>query len=169
MSYTEPAAATVGENDIVDNVMAAISFVNQHGGWNGKHQLVKEMESETGSAIRFQQYYKDIPIVSGRAMDLGYIQLTMQQGVVSSYNRSLLVLGNEVKNKSSRQLPGGEPLRKIVNAMVTGGQNIEALFPAYRPTLGKDKLVLSPVWVARLVSGEVVIIADSGTVMSNIG
>jgi regulatory protein YycH of two-component signal transduction system YycFG len=169
MSYTEPAAATVGENDIVDNVMAAISFVNQHGGWNGKHQLVKEMESETGSAIRFQQYYKDIPIVSGRAMDLGYIQLTMQQGVVSSYNRSLLVLGNEVKNKSSRQLPGGEPLRKIVNAMVTGGQNIEALFPAYRPTLGKDKLVLSPVWAARLVSGEVVIIADSGTVMSNIG
>lgn len=167
MTYTDPVAATVGDDDIVDNVMEAISFINQHGGWNGKHLLVKGMESETGSAIRFQQYYRDVPIVSGSAMDLGYMQLTMQQGVVSSYNRSLLVLNTEVKNKNSRQLPGGEPLYKIVNGMAASGRNIEALFPAYRPALGKDKIILSPVWAARLVSGEVVIVAESRPVTIN--
>ncbi len=168
MSFTDPVAPTDGENDIIDNVMAAISFVNQHGGWNGKHQFVKEAEGETGSAvIRFQQYYRDVPIVSGRSMNFGYMQLTLQQGYVSSYNRSLLVLGKEVTNKSSRRLPGGDQLRKLLNDMDAGGRKIEALFPAYRPILDKDAIVLSPVWAARLVNGEVVIVTDSGPVAAN--
>lgn len=163
LSYTNPVAPTEGESDMVDNVMAAVSFVNQHGGWNGKHQFVKEVDSETGSAmIRFQQYYRQVPVVSGRTMNLGFMQLTLQQGVVSSYDRSMVVLGNDMTNKSSRQLPGGDQLRSILNNMDSKGNNIEALFPAFRPVLKKDTVVLSPVWAARLVSGEVVIVADSG-------
>jgi regulatory protein YycH of two-component signal transduction system YycFG len=162
MSYTNPVAPTNSENNLIDNVMAGISFVNQHGGWNGKHQLVKENESEGVNAIRFQQYYRDVPIVSDNSFNLGYMQLTMQQGVVSSYNRSLLVLGSEVTNKSSRQLPGGDKLRAMLNGLDSGGSNIEAVFPAYRPSLGKETVILIPVWAVRLLNGEVVILSDSG-------
>jgi regulatory protein YycH of two-component signal transduction system YycFG len=165
MSYTNPVAPTNSGNDMIDNVMAAISFVNQHGGWNGKHQLVKEIKSETEIAIRFQQYYNEVPIVSGSSMNFGYMQLTLQQGVVSSYNRSLLVLGREVTNKSIRQLPGGDQLRKLLNKLDLGGSsNIEAVFPAYRPVIGKETVILSPVWAARLLNGEVVILSNSGPV-----
>jgi regulatory protein YycH of two-component signal transduction system YycFG len=164
LSYTNPVAPTNDENNLIDNVMAAISFVNQHGGWNGKHQLVKEIASETESAIRFQQYYREVPIVSGSSMNFGYMQLTLQQGVVSSYIRSLLVLGKEVTNKRSRQLPGGDQLRKLINNVETSGRSIEAVFPAYRPQLDKETVVLSPVWAARLVTGEVIIISDSGPI-----
>jgi regulatory protein YycH of two-component signal transduction system YycFG len=167
LSYTNPVAPTNGENNLIDNVMAAISFVNQHGSWNGKHLLIKENESETGSAIRFQQYYRDVPIVSGSSMNFGYMQLSLQQGDVSAYNRSLLVLGKEVTNKRSRQLPGGDRLRKLINNMDASGRNIEAVFPAFRPILDKEKMVLSPVWAARLVTGEVVIISDSEPVALN--
>ncbi|WP_373230332.1 YycH family regulatory protein [Cohnella sp.] len=161
MTYTDPVAPTNGENDIIDNVMAATSFVNQHGGWNEKYQLVKEIESESESIIRFQQYYREVPIVSGSSMNFGYMQLTLQQGFVSSYNRSLLVLSNEMKNKSTRQLPGGDQLRDVIGNLDLGGRNIEALFPAYRPSLGKETVVMSPVWAARLLTGEVIIVADS--------
>jgi regulatory protein YycH of two-component signal transduction system YycFG len=164
LSYTDPVAPTNSENNLIDNVMAAISFVNQHGGWNGKHQLVKEIKSETESAIRFQQYYRDVPIVSGSSMNFGYMQLTLQQGVVSSYNRSLLVLGNEVTNKRSRQLPGGDQLRKLIKDVNASGRIIEAVFPAFKPLLDKETVDLSPVWAARLVTGEVIILSDSGPV-----
>lgn len=161
MTFTDPVAPTNGENEIIDNVLAAISFVNQHGGWDGMHQLIKEIESETDSTIRFQQYYREVPVVSDGSINFGYMQLTMQQGLVSSYHRSLLILGNEMKNKSTRQLPGGEQLRVLLSKLDTGGRNIEALFPAYQPILEKEAVVMSPVWAARLLTGEVVIVANS--------
>ncbi|TFE25394.1 two-component system activity regulator YycH [Cohnella luojiensis] len=168
LSYTDSVAPVGGDNDLVDNVMAAVSFVNQHGGWNGKHQFVKETNTETGCAvIRFQQYYEEVPIVSGGGMNFGFMQLTMQQGGVSSYNRSLVVLGDKTTNKSLKQLPGGDELRKIIQNKDSGGREIEALFPALRPTMKKDTVVLSPVWAVRLADGEVNIIADSGPVIAN--
>jgi regulatory protein YycH of two-component signal transduction system YycFG len=165
LSYTDPVAPTEGDNDMVDNVMAAVDFVNNHGGWNGMHQLVKETDSETGSeVIRFQQFYKGVPLVSDRSMNFGFMQLTLQQGLVSSYNRSLVIVGDQVTNKRIRQLPGGNPLKAILNSMESEGKNIEALYPAYQPEMQKDKVALSPVWAARLTTGEVVIVAKSGAV-----
>jgi regulatory protein YycH of two-component signal transduction system YycFG len=166
MSYTDPVAPTDGADNFVDNVMAAISFVNQHGGWNGRHLLVQELESDANSTIRFQQYYQDLPIVSSSFMNFGYMQLTMQQEDVSSYNRSLINLGDEVKNKRIMQLPGGTSLRNIIKNRDSGGRDIVALYPAYRPVLDQDSLVLRPVWAARLETGEVIILADSGPVIS---
>jgi regulatory protein YycH of two-component signal transduction system YycFG len=166
LSYTDPVASMEGDNNLIDNVMASISFVNEHGGWNGKHQFVKESDSETGGdVIRFQQYYRDVPIVSGSAMNFGFMQLTMRQGEVASYYRSLVDLGKEVSNKSNRQLPGGDTLRSILNRMDSNGKNIEALFPAFRPTFGEDVVTLNPVWVARLFSGEVVIVSESSPIL----
>ncbi|RKP51350.1 hypothetical protein D7Z26_16250 [Cohnella endophytica] len=168
MSYTDPVARTEGDDNLVDNVLAAVSFVNQHGGWNDKYLLVKDSDSGSGgSTIRFQQYYMDVPIVSGSVMNFGFMQLTLEQGGVSSYNRSLAVLGADVKNKYVRQLPGGDQLRTILHDVSKSGKTVEALFPAVRPVLKKDSVVLRPVWAARLKSGEVIIVADSSPITSN--
>lgn len=162
MSYTDTVAPTTNnENDYIDNVLSAISFINQHGGWNGTHALTQELESNRASIVRFQQYYNQVPVLSSSKLSLGYMQLAMQQGVVSSYDRSLLVLGDEATNKTARQLPGGEPLRKLLGQARITGKTVESLFPAYRPALKDDKLTLTPVWGIRFSDGEVEIIADS--------
>lgn len=162
MSYTDTVAPTTNNgNDYIDNVLSAISFINQHGGWNGTHALTQEVESDTASLVRFQQYYNEVPVLSGSNLSLGYMQLAMQQGVVSSYDRSLLVLGDEIANKAARQLPGGEALRKLLARVRLSGRTVESLFPAYRPVLKDDKLALMPVWGIRFEDGEVEILADS--------
>ncbi|MFC5406675.1 two-component system activity regulator YycH [Cohnella soli] len=162
LSFTDLTARTEVNNDLFDNVMSAIGFVNQHGGWNGKHLFVKDAESETGeSVVRFQQYYKDVPIVPDRGLNFGYIQLFLEQGVVSTYNRSLVVLGKDATNKHKRELPGGDELRKKLQALRDSGRPVEALFPAMKPTILEKTVSLTPVWAARLTTGEVVILADS--------
>ncbi|MFC4601373.1 YycH family regulatory protein [Cohnella hongkongensis] len=165
LSYNDPVAPTEGADELVDNVIAAVGFVNQHGGWNSKHALVKGTDPVKDSAnIRFQQYYRDIPVVSGAAMNFGYMQMTLQQGLVTSYARSLILMNQEVSNKTPRQLPAGSELRAVLKSVEATGGRIEALFPAFRPELKEDKIVLRPVWAARLASGEVVIAADSAAV-----
>ncbi len=163
MSYTDTVAPTTaaGGNDYIDNVLSAISFINQHGGWNGKHALTQEVQSDAASIVRFQQYYNEAPILSGSNLSLGYMQLSMQQGVVSSYERSLLVLGDEMTNKVARQLPGGDAVRKLLGQVRASGRFVESLFPAYRPVLRDNKLTLVPVWGIRLTDGEVEILTDS--------
>ncbi|WP_338131173.1 hypothetical protein [Cohnella rhizosphaerae] len=82
------------------------------------------------------------------------MQLAVQQGVVSSYERSLLVLGDKVGTAQPYNLiSGNQLLVKIRQA--AGGQQVDALFPAYRTTLAQDKLALDPVWAIRMASGEV--------------
>ncbi|MFC5703101.1 YycH family regulatory protein [Cohnella faecalis] len=173
MGYSDPAAPADAVNDLVDNFMAAVQFVNQHGGWNGTYRLTQAPVPDTlngatseDNVIRFQQYYGKVPLVSSGSMTFGYMQLTMQQGAVSSYERSLLQLDmNTQTNKKVRLLPGGNDLRQLINR-AAGGERIEALYPAYRPSEAKDVITLYPVWVIRLASGEERIVTESGPVQT---
>ncbi|WEK54214.1 MAG: two-component system activity regulator YycH [Candidatus Cohnella colombiensis] len=166
MTYTDPVAPTNSENDYIENVLAAVTFINQHGGWNGKHMLAQETVLEGESTIRFQQYYDQLPIVSSAALNIGYMQLVLQQGDVSSYERSLLVLGTQVTNKRSRQLLGGEPLKLLLAQAQASGRKVKALFPAYKPSFIDDQLSLNLVWAIRLDNGEVAILAESSPILS---
>ncbi|MFD0674461.1 YycH family regulatory protein [Cohnella sp. GCM10027633] len=162
MSFTDTVAPTTNnDNEYIDDVLSAIEFINDHGGWNGTHALTKEIESDDASTVRFQQYYNGVPILPGPSLSLGYMQLAMQQGGVSSYDRSLLVLGDEATSKAQRQLPGGDALRTALGQVRATGKKIVSLFPAYRPTMKEDKLTIVPVWGIRLESGEVAILTDS--------
>ncbi|WP_276356491.1 YycH family regulatory protein [Cohnella caldifontis] len=162
MSYTDPVAPTEGQTDLSDNVSAAVQFVNQHGGWNGPFRLTQTgaPASEADSAIRFQQYYKQVPIVPGQNLTFGYMELRLQQGTVTSYDRSLLILGDTPESRTSRSLPGGDALRSMVS-QTDYGSAVLSLFPAYRPELGKDAVTLRPVWAVRLADGTVRILANA--------
>ncbi|MDG0795222.1 YycH family regulatory protein [Cohnella ginsengisoli] len=158
LSYKDPVARAEGRDDPAENITSAVQFVNQHGGWNGAFRLTQAPGSDESNdadpSIRFQQYYGDVPLLSEGEFRFGYMQLAVQQGVVSSYERSLLVLGDKVgKAQPYSLISGNQLLVKIRQA--AGGQQVESLFPAYRTTLAQDKLVLEPVWAIRTSSGEV--------------
>ena len=40
ISYTDPVAGQKLQDDESENVYAAITFINQHGGWDGLHRFI---------------------------------------------------------------------------------------------------------------------------------
>ncbi|MEK0315134.1 two-component system activity regulator YycH [Cohnella sp. 56] len=158
LSFKDPVARAEGRDEPAENITAAVQFVNQHGGWNGAFRLTEAPSfigaGGTNSAIRFQQLYSGVPLVSAGEFRFGYMQLSVQQGVVSSYERSLLVLGDKEGTAQPFSLIAGNQLLTKIRQAAAGVQ-VESLFPAYRTTLSQDKLILEPVWAIRLASGEV--------------
>jgi len=158
LSYTDSVAPTGSQNDLSENITSAVQFVNEHGGWNGKHRLVPSESTAGGNVIQFQQYFERVPIVSAGSFRFGYMQLAVQQGVVASYERSMIVLNEESPRvKAKTQLPGGDDLRARIHEAADGGV-VESIYPAYLPTFGEDAMKLKPVWAIRLLSGEVLTI-----------
>ena len=155
LSYTDIVAPTDIQNSLTDNIESAVSFVNLHGGWGQTHRLVRSEGPANDSVIKFQQYYAGLPIISGENFRFGYMQLTIQRGLVSSYERSMFVLDSDKEVKGATQkLPAGSDLLARIRE-VSGGETVESIFPAYRPKLEEDSMLMQPAWAIRLASGEV--------------
>jgi regulatory protein YycH of two-component signal transduction system YycFG len=155
MSYTNPIALLDGKNDLGENVVSAIQFINQHGGWDGVHRFVApERGTETsGSEIVFQQYHFSYPVIGSSSFLFGHMRLLLQQGGVAEYERSLATLG-ESKNKSSlRWLPGGDELQNKLAQYVRRSE-VVSLYPALQASLTDNQEIrLEPVWAVRLHDG----------------
>jgi len=160
MSFTDSVAPTEGLTDPVGNVTDAVRFVNQHGGWNGQYRLTLSDEPDSDNVVRFQQYYNKLPVLPGPGLTFGYMQLKLQQGTVTSYERSLILMDSLPVSRKSRALPGGESLSKLIS-LGNFDSRVESLFPAYRPTLEQDVITLHPVWAVRLASGKQMIVSES--------
>jgi hypothetical protein len=104
--------------------------------------------------IRFQQYYNNLPIIDVPGFHYGVMKMEMQQGTTTVYERSLIYMKSEDREKVMVKLLGGKLLAaKIAKAAEDG--EVSELYPAYRPILENNGLVLSPVWVLELKDGTV--------------
>lgn len=160
ISYTNPAAPQTTDNDTTENVLASVQFVNEHGGWNGLHRYVpvklpaNEPPSEFGRTVQFQQYYGSYPLLSNPLFKFGYMRLSLQQGLVTEYERSVITLNVIADSKTTRWLSGGDTLQKALERLDRRNE-IVALFPAMqvKPKAGKNVLGLEPVWAVRYGDG----------------
>lgn len=158
INYTDPAAPAAGESSPGRNVLSAVDFVNQHGGWNGQYRLKETDDSRNEQhTVAFQQYYGEgqygaLPIIDISSFHYGEIALELRQGTITGYQRSLIYPTGEFWSKKMVDLPGGNELRKLI-ARFKGEADIISLYPAYHPSLTKDGLLLKPVWVAELRNG----------------
>lgn len=158
--YSDPVIQTEGQRDIASDVTAAVRFINQHGGWNGRYRVTLPERrdnlfgapSETGTAVRFQQYWGSYPIVNTSRFRFGYMQVMMQEGTVTSYERSLVHLHQRALKKEMRQLLIGDALIKKVNGLGKK-KPIAGLDPVYIPVLGKDSVRLLPAWQLNFSDG----------------
>jgi len=154
MVFTDPVPMQDGAENLTDNVTAAVQFVNQHGGWDGRYRFMPGAVSEGGRNIAFQQYYGQYPLIGGNVR-YGQIRLLMQQGTAVVYERSLLNLGERQRNSEIRWLPGGARLRSALETYARL-RDIEAVFPALYVTLTEERtLVMEPVWAVRLADGTI--------------
>jgi len=154
MVFTDPVPMQDGVDNLADNVLAAVQFVNQHGGWDGRYRFVPGEVNSGGRNIVFQQYYERYPLISG-GVRYGQIRLLMQQGTPVVYERSLLNLGEREKDAQLRWLPSGARLRMSLESF-SRVREISAVFPAQYVTLTEDRrLVMEPVWAVRFTDGTV--------------
>lgn len=168
MSYSDPTALPVGESTPAKDVLQAVDFVNNHGGWNGTYRLAAAEEAtneQLGAAeegiqerlISFQQYYGSYPYGSFPIMDkpqlqYGVITLDLQQGTVSSFERSLMYVDESKAVKKVVELSGGVLLKNQL-AQIGKASSVKDLTPAYVPVIKGDMLQLHPVWKVTLNDG----------------
>lgn len=154
MSFSDPAALSAGDSTPAKDVLEAVDFVNQHGGWNGAYRLAAAEESRQEREVSFQQYYGSYPIMSKPHLQYGVIQLVLQQGAVASYERSLMNIDESLAVKKVVTLPGGDTLRERL-AAVGQSATVRDLTPVYVPLASEGKLRLSPAWQVTLADGTV--------------
>lgn len=153
INYTNSSA---GQNhDIVfsENVYASVDFVNLHGGWDGSNRLISSTPSEEKKYVGFRKYIEEYPVIDTSPFRYGYMRLTLHQGVVTEYSRSLLTLKTRWESRDSRWLIGGEALEKRLDAY-NKRDEVVALFPALRAVpMDENRLQFVPVWAVRLKDG----------------
>ncbi|AOZ92891.1 YycH family regulatory protein [Paenibacillus crassostreae] len=157
MSYSDPAALPDGEDDIAKEVLAAVDFVNQHGGWNGDYRLSLAGGGIDQNEVEFQQYYGTYPILETPQFQYGLIKLNLHQGTVSTYERSLIYIQPEEAKKEMKTLSGGDDLRYKLKSISQQSEIVD-LYPAYLPTRTDKGLQLKPVWAVNLKSGAVIVL-----------
>lgn len=158
INFTDPAAPAAGENNPGRDVLTAVDFVNQHGGWNGLFHLNQSNGAGDGQhTIVFQQYYGtgpfgSLPIIDLPSFRYSEISLDMRQGTITGYERSLIYPAEGEWRKEIVELPGGDELRERLAALEEGAQPLK-LYPAYFPSLTQEGLLLKPVWAVKLSNG----------------
>ncbi|UQZ34162.1 hypothetical protein C2I18_11860 [Paenibacillus sp. PK3_47] len=155
MSYSDPAALPAGDSTPAKDALEAVDFVNQHGGWNGTYRLAATEEGRQERKVSFQQYYGSYPIISVPQMQYGVINLELQQGTVSFYERSLMYTEEDQAVKQLAELPGGEELENRL-ARLSPDLPIKDLTPAYLPVVKEEQLLLQPVWRVTFSDGSMV-------------
>ncbi|MFC4810110.1 YycH family regulatory protein [Paenibacillus sp. GCM10023250] len=150
LSYTDPVAVQGQGDNESQNVYAAVQFVNSHGGWDGMHRFVHAGGPGGGQVLRFQQYYGSFPVIPMDPFLFGSMKLRLQEGDVSEYERSMLMLKKKPDKRSVRWLPGGDMLESALTGYARKA-DVAAIYPALLARPANDKtLTLDPVWAVRL-------------------
>ncbi|WP_199616950.1 YycH family regulatory protein [Paenibacillus alkalitolerans] len=162
MSYSDPAAPVEGTHNELRTSLSAVQFINRHGGWNGNYMvsaLRRESAVSDEQTIWFRQYAGNypgsFPIVSSEGgLPFGTIRLTLQNGVVTAYERSVIQLEGEKSERKLKELPGGETLEDMLRSYEKY-ELVRNVMPAYRLLLDEenDKATLEPIWSVELIDG----------------
>lgn len=152
--YSDPVAPVDTKIDVEENLLSAVQFVNQHGGWNGQYtvQKVPQRLLPVNQAFIFRQYYGSLPIINQRNDNIGFIKMVLQKGVVSSYERSMIIPEPQSATSKETSLLYGEALDARLNQYAKKNAVI-SVFPGYRPTVMGDKMRLDPTWTVELRDG----------------
>lgn len=151
MSYSDPVVTDNLTNDVRENIVGAIQFINRHGGWDGQY-IMNHVRSNRDETIIFRQYINSYPIVSPDPAQFGYMKVSLQKGDVYSYERSLINLKHSPSIKAVEALPGGSELRELLHNY-NGRRQIASLFLGYVPVMTEGSIELNPAWIIERMDG----------------
>lgn len=161
MSFTDPAASIANAFEPVNDLAAAVQFVNQHGGWNGKFNLEKvELDLlRQEPRFTFRQYLNSFPaaypIINPDKVPFGEIEVKLERDVVTVYERSLLIAESDQVVRSDYTLPGGDVLKRRLDRLGLSTR-IETVTPAFRAKMLPDAIEFVPIWGVYLSDGTLI-------------
>lgn len=153
--FSNPASAPVdSKNEVRDNLLSAIQFVNQHGGWNSTYLYSQLAPKVTAGAqtFLFREYLEGYPVMNIGTDTIGYMKVAVQRGIVSTYERSMLIPDSKNMTKAQALLPGGAELDAKINAYKRPS-SIARIFPGYQPEVQEKQVVYQPKWIVELRDG----------------
>ncbi|UQZ84526.1 YycH protein [Paenibacillus konkukensis] len=154
LTYSDPVAPVDSKIDVQDNLLSAVQFVNQHGGWNGQYavQKVPQRMLPVSQSFIFRQYYGSLPVMNQHNDNIGFIKMSLQKGVVSRYERSMIIPDPAgVRSRDATLIAGEELDAKL--AQYAKKNAVISVFPGYRPTIFDKTMELVPVWTVELRDG----------------
>lgn len=161
INYTNPAATISNHTSLSENVYASVDFINQHGGWDGTYRLIGSTPDEERKYVSFRKYIDQYPVIDSLSFQYGYMKLTLQQGVVTEYARSLITLSPRSEAREPRWLQGGGKLEEALERYPRRGE-ATSLFPALKSIrLEENRLKFVPVWVVKLAGGTEEVLLES--------
>jgi regulatory protein YycH of two-component signal transduction system YycFG len=156
-NYSDPVASVESNIDVRENLLAGVQFVNQHGGWDGIYSVARTplRQSFSNQTFIFRQYYENFPIMNTRIDEgFGTIKLIVQKGIVSAYERSMIIPDAKSVTHIDVTLPSAAELADRLKNYQKAS-SIISIYPAYRPFIKEDTVVLAPVWALEFRDGTV--------------
>lgn len=153
--FSNPASAPVdSKNEIRDNLLSGIQFINQHGGWNSTFLFshLTHKENEGPQIFIFRQYLEGYPVMNIRNDTIGYMKVDVQRGIVSNYERSMIIPDPKSMSKEQATLIGGKELDQKVTAYGKRS-SIVGIYPGYQPVVQEKEVVYTPKWIVELRDG----------------
>lgn len=154
MTYSNPGSPLDSESYVEDHIRTALSFVNQNGGWSGEYRLFRVPESAEQS-YGFIQYFRTLPILPDDQVKFGYIEVTMNDGAATGYERSLINPEWTRVTQTAYSLVGGEELDALLEKLPKT-YDVTDLFPAYDAIIHDENIEFIPGWVVKLENGDFV-------------
>lgn len=154
MYYSDPVAPIDSKNDVKDNLLAGVQFVNQHGGWDGDYGILRTPQRQllSDQTFMFRMYYDNFPIVTSQLEGFGLMKLNVQKGIVSGYERSMVILDGKTIVRNEGVLPSATEVEERLKAYPRRS-SIVSMFAAYRPRMNEKTIDLTPVWAIELRDG----------------
>ncbi|WP_168123306.1 two-component system activity regulator YycH [Paenibacillus sp. HB172176] len=161
ISYTNPAATQSNDTPPSENVYSAVDFINDHGGWDGTYRLMSSTPDQDKKYVTFRRYINNFPVMDSYLFHYGYMKLTVLQGTVTEYSRSLITLDDQAASRTTRYLYGGDELENRLDQYLRSDE-VVSVFPAMK-AMPKDNqtLLFSPVWAVRLKDGSESVLLDA--------
>ncbi|UJF33342.1 YycH family regulatory protein [Paenibacillus hexagrammi] len=155
ITYSDPVAPVESsKSDVREDLIAGIKFVNQHIGWDGKYVVARtpQLQPFDNQIFLFREYYEALPIITGKLEGFGTMKMQVQKGVVTGFERSMIVPDFKTLQRSDSELLSGADLEARLQ-YYQRRTSIVSIFPAYRPLISEKTLSLTPVWAIELRDG----------------
>ncbi|MBD0382225.1 YycH family regulatory protein [Paenibacillus sedimenti] len=154
ITYSDPVAPVETKSDVKDDLLAGIKFINQHIGWDGKYVVARtpQKQSYDNYTFTFRQYYESLPIITNQLEGFGSLKLQVQKGLVSGFERSMIIPDLKTGQRRDAELISGDVLEERLQ-YYQRRTSILSIFPAYRPIISEKTIVFAPTWALELRDG----------------
>jgi regulatory protein YycH of two-component signal transduction system YycFG len=158
-TYTNPIATNTTLDGIKDQMIASVKFINEHGGWDASYIMAMNTQRQRLKKEKFffQMFYGSYPVVDIQKQKFGKINVFVEDGNVTNYERSLLIPDSVVRTVGEELLISANEIEEVLK-YYPKAELIVMIYPIYTSVVSETQITLYPVWAVELRDGTIDVI-----------